>query len=125
MTENELAKIVVNTCFDIHTQLGPGLLESVYEEVLCYELDRQGLLFKRQYQFPVMWKGIALQKAFRVDVLVEDKLIVELKSVLEIQKVEYKRLQTYLKLLDKRLGLMINFNEVLIKNGIKRVVNGL
>lgn len=73
----------------------------------------------------MIWKGIALPKGFRLDVLVEDKLIVELKSVLEVQKVEYKRLQTYLKLLDKRLGLMINFNEVLIKNGIKRVVNGI
>mgnify|MGYP001803488174 CR=1 FL=1 len=125
MTENELAKIVVNTCFEIHKELGPGLLESVYEEVLCYELDRKGLIFKRQHQFPVMWRGVALPKGFRVDVLVEDKFIVEFKSVLEVQKVEYKRLQTYLKLLDKRLGLMINFNEVLIKNGIKRVVNGL
>lgn len=125
MRENELAKIVVNICYNIHVKTGPGLLEDTYEEILCSELEELGIAFKRQYYFPLKWKGRTLNKAFRVDILVEDLVVLELKSVLEIRKVDFVRLKTYLKLLDKRLGLMINFNVPLMKEGITRVANNL
>jgi GxxExxY protein len=124
-TENELAKIVVDLCLKIHRTLGPGLLESVYEEVLCYELKKLGLRFTRQQVIAVVYEGITMDLGFRTDVIVEDKLIVELKSVETVAPVHYKILLTYLRLTDKRLGLMVNFNEVLIRDGIRRVVNDL
>ena len=125
MTENEISKIVVNICYNIHVKLGPGLLESVYEEILFTELIDKGLSVSRQQKIPVYWKGKEIKIAFRADLIVDDKLIIEIKSVEMLSKVHYKQLMTYLKITDINLGLLINFNESLIKNGIKRIVNNL
>jgi len=125
MTENEIAKIIVNTAYDIHVKLGPGLLESVYEEILYFELTEQGLYVERQKPIPVFWKNIRMEIGFRADLIVEKKVIVELKSVERIAPVYPKQLLTYLRILDNRLGLLINFNEKYIKDGISRVVNDL
>ena len=125
MTENELASIVVDCCFHIRKSLGPGLFESVYEEVLSYELAKRGLVVKRQIEVPVQWDDIYIGIGFRADIIVESKLIIELKSVEHVLPVHQKQLLTYLKLTDLKLGLLINFNESLIKNGIQRIVNGL
>jgi GxxExxY protein len=125
MTENEIAKIVVNKCFEIHSKLGPGLLESVYEEILNYELVSEGLKVERQKPVTVVWKDIYLEQGFRTDLIVEDKVIIELKSVEAILPVHPKQLLTYLKITGLKLGLLINFNEKLIKDGITRIVNNL
>ncbi len=125
MTENELSKIIVNTCYNIHIKLGPGLLESVYEEILYYELINQGLKVERQKAIPVVWKDIKMKIGFRADLIVENKVVVELKSVEVIAPVHPKQLLTYLKLTNIKLGLLINFNEKLIKDGITRIVNNL
>jgi GxxExxY protein len=125
MTENEISKVVVNLCFQIHKQYGPGLFESVYEELFCYELSKAGLFFKRQHPVPLVHKEIKMEIGFRADVIVEDKVIVELKSVEALADVHYKQVHTYLKLSDCKLGLLINFNVPLIKDGIHRIVNNL
>jgi len=125
MTENEAAKIVVNTCFQIHKELGPGLLESVYEEILFYELVKQGLHVERQVKIPLVWKDIDMGVGFRADLIVEKILIIELKSVETIAKVHPKQLLTYLRITEIKLGLLINFGDKLIKDGITRVVNNL
>ncbi len=125
MNENDLAKIIVNTCYKIHVELGPGLLESVYEEILYFELTSQGLKVYRQKGIPVFWKGIKMDLGFRSDLMVEDKVIIEIKSVEMIAPVHPKQLLTYLRLTNLKLGLLVNFNEALIKDGITRVVNGL
>ncbi len=126
MEENEIAKIIVDTAYKIHKELGPGLFESVYESVLEYELVKEfGLFVQRQPVLPVVWKDVKIDLGFKPDMVVEDKVIIELKSVESIAPVHYKQLLTYLKLTGLRLGLLINFNEALIKNGIKRIVNGL
>ena len=125
MTENELSKEVVNLAFEIHSVLGPGLFESVYEEVFCHELMRKGLRFNRQQVIPVIYQGVRLELGFRSDIIVENKLLIELKSVEFILPVHKKQLITYLRLTDIRLGLLINFNVPLIKDGISRIVNGL
>lgn len=125
MTENELAKVVVNTCYKIHVELGPGLLESVYEEILFYELTKMGYKVERQKGIPVFWKDLKMDIGFRADLIVENKVIVEIKSIELIAPVHPKKLLTYLRLTKLKLGLLINFNEALIKNGITRVVNEL
>ena len=125
MTENELSKIIVNTAYEIHTKLGPGLLESVYEEIMFYELTRQGLSVERQKGIPVIWNELRMETGFRADLIIENKVILELKSVETIAQVHPKQLLTYLKLAGLKLGLLINFNEALIKNGITRIVNNL
>ena len=125
MTENELSKIIVDVSYKIHTKLGPGLLESVYEAVLYYELTKKGLSVERQKSIPVIWEDVYLDIGFRSDLIVENKVIIEIKSVAEISNVHPKQLLTYLKITDLKLGLLINFNESLIKNGIKRIVNNL
>ena len=125
MTENELSKIIVNTCYNIHLQLGPGLLESVYEEILYHELLEQGLKVERQKAIPVIWKDRKMEIGFRADLIVENKVIIELKSVEIIAPVHPKQLLTYLRITGLKLGLLINFNEKLIKDGIKRIVNNL
>ena len=125
MTENEIAKIIVDRSFNIHVSLGPGLLESVYEHILYAELIEAGLSVVKQKPIPVTWKGKKLELGFRADLLVENKVIVELKSVEIIAPVHPKQLLTYLKITGCKLGLLINFNEVLIKNGITRIVNNL
>jgi GxxExxY protein len=123
MTENELSKIVVDICYKIHTKLGPGLLESVYEAILYYELDKLGLKVEKQKPLPVYWDEIVLEIGFRADLIVEDKVILEIKSVAELANVHPKQVLTYLRITDMKLGLLINFNESYIKDGIKSVVN--
>ena len=126
MTENDIAKVVVDAAFHIHRELGPGVLESVYEAIMEYELTKtHGLKVVRQKGIPVVWKEMRLDVGFRADLLVEDKIIVELKSVETIPPVYLKQALTHLKLTKLRLGLLINFNEALLKNGIRRVANGL
>lgn len=125
MTENEISKQVVDAAFKIHTQLGPGLLESVYEAVLTYELRKRGLRVERQKAIPVIYEEVRLEEGFRADLVVEDKVIIELKSVEAVARVHKKQVLTYLRLSNLRLGLLINFGEELVKDGISRVVNGL
>lgn len=125
MTENEISRIIVSTCFNIHTELGPGLFESVYEEILFHELKEKGLKVERQKAIPVIWKGLTMKVAFRADLIVENKVIIELKSVEYIIPVHQKQLLTYLKITNLKLGLLINFNERLLKSGITRIVNNL
>lgn len=125
MTENELSKIIVNCCYNIHVGLGPGLFESVYEEVLSYELMQQGLYVSRQQPIPLKWKEVVLDQSFRADLIVENKVIIEIKSVESIAPVHSKQVLTYLKLTGLKLGLLVNFNEALIRQGISRIVNEL
>ncbi len=125
MIENELARIIVNVAFNIHSKLGPGLLESVYEEIMYHELTKLGLLVERQKSLPVVWDTLKLDIGFRADLIVEQKVIVELKSVEKVIAVHPKQLLTYLKITNCKLGLLINFNEAFIKNGITRIVNNL
>ncbi len=125
MHENEIAKIVLDICFEIHRKLGPGLLESVYEEVLCYELAQHGLSFSRQKPLPVYWKGVKMEIGFRTDVIVEEKVIIELKSVESMSPVFPKVVLTYLRITELKLALLLNFHNVLFKDGITRLVNGL
>lgn len=125
MSENEISKVALNCCFKVHTALGPGLFESVYEEILAYELTLNGLSCRRQVDIPVIYKDVKLDAGFRADILVENKVIIELKSVEAVIPIHKKQLLTYLKLSGIKLGLLINFNEVLLKNGITRVVNKL
>ena len=124
MTENEIATIIVDACFKVHTTLGPGLLESVYESVLFYELEKRGLSVTKQQVIPVSYDGTQFEEGFRADLIVEDKIIIELKSVEKVMPVHKKQLLTYLRLSDRKLGLLVNFGENLIKNGISRVING-
>lgn len=125
MTENEIAKIIVDTTFQIHKRLGPGLLETVYEVILAYALNKRGLMVERQVPVPIVFDGLRFDEGFRADLILEDKVIVELKSVEKVIPVHKKQLLTYLKLTDKRLGLLINFGSELIRDGISRVVNNL
>lgn len=125
MNENELLKIIVDVAFKIHTQLEPGLLESVYEEIMFFELTKRGLLVERQKGIPVIWENLKMDLGFRADLIVERKVIIELKSVETIAPVHPKQLLTYLRITNVKLGLLINFNETLIKNGITRIVNNL
>ena len=125
MYENEISTTIVDTCYQIHVGMGPGLFESVYEEILYYELVNKGLLVRRQAPIPVYWKDIKMEQGFRADLIVEDKVIIEIKSVEHVLPVHHKQLLTYLKLTDIKLGLLVNFNEKLIKHGIKRIVNNL
>ena len=125
MTENEISKIIVNCCYQIHTKLGAGLLESVYEEILFYELQKENLQVERQKALPVFWDNLKMEIGFRADLVVENKVIIEIKSVENIAPVYQKQLQTYLKLTGIKLGLLINFNVPLIKDGIQRIVNNL
>ena len=125
MTENEISKIIVDVAYKIHVRLGPGLLESVYEVIMLHELIKRGLKVDRQKPIPVIWDDIFLDIGFRSDLIVEDKVIVELKSVETMSKVFSKQLLTYFKITDMKLGLLINFNEVYIRDGIFRIVNRL
>ncbi len=125
MTENEVAKRIVDACYKIHTTLGPGLLETVYEAVLQHELKNRGLHTVRQSPVPITWEGVEFEEGFRADLIVNGLVIIELKSVERFAPVHAKQLLTYLKLTGMKLGLLVNFGEELIKNGIKRMVNGL
>ena len=125
MTENEIAKIIVDSAFQIHKRLGQGLLESVYEIVLAHVLKKRGLKVERQVPVAIVFEGIRFDEGFRADLIIGDKVIVELKSVEKVMPVHKKQLLTYLRLAGKRLGLLINFGSELIRDGISRVVNGL
>ena len=125
MTHNEISRIIIDTAMQIHRQLGPGLLESVYAVILAHELRKRGLKVEREVPIPVKWDNIEMEVGFRADLIVEGVVLVELKSVEEVSKVFKKVLLTYLRLADKKLGLILNFGEVLLKDGISRVVNGL
>ena len=125
MTENELAAIVVDVAYQIHTRLGPGLLESVYHGIMLHELRKRGLSVEFEKAVPVVWDNIELEVGFRADLIVEHKLILELKSVEQIARVHKKQLLTYMRLTNCRLGLLINFGAELIKDGITRVVDKL
>ena len=125
MTENEISRIIVGCALRIHKSLGPGLLESAYEECLFYELQKQGLNIQKQKPLPLIYEEVKLEIGYRVDLMVEDKVIIEIKSVEALHDVHMAQILTYLKLSDCKLGLLINFNVSLIKNGIRRVVNNL
>ncbi len=125
MHENSIAKEIVDSAFKIHTTLGPGLLETVYEVLLAHELKKRGLKVKRQLPVTIEYDGVQFDEGFRLDLLVEDKVIVELKAVEQLANVHKKQLLTYLRLDHKKLGLLINFNEEVIRTGITRIVNGL
>jgi GxxExxY protein len=125
MTENEIGTIIVETAIDLHRELGPGLLESVYEIVLAYELNARGLPVQRQAPISIVYKTIRFAEAFRADLLVADKVIVELKSIEQINNAHRKQIQTYLRLTNLKLGYLLNFGAALMKDGIVRAVNGL
>ncbi len=125
MHENEISKIIIESCFKIHSTLGPGLLESIYEETLKYELTKSGLEVERQKGIPVFYDNIKMDLGFRADLIVNNKVIIEIKSVEAIAPIYQKQLLSYLRITGIKLGLLINFNEVLIKNGIQRIVNNL
>lgn len=125
MKENELAKEVADAAFHIHSRLGPGLLESVYETILAHELIKRGLRVSKQVPIGLKWDNLTFDVGFRADLIVDDSLLIELKSIDELAPVHKKQVITYLKLTQLRLGLLINFGETLIKDGIVRLVNGL
>jgi GxxExxY protein len=123
MEVNEITGIITEEAIKIHKDLGPGLLESVYEEILSYRLNKRGLLIKRQTSIPVYYEEVKMELGFRSDLIIENKVIVEIKSIETLAPVHHKILLTYLKLTDITVGLLINFNEAILKNGIKRIVN--
>jgi iron complex transport system substrate-binding protein len=123
MEINDVTGIIIQESIKIHTDLGPGLLESVYEELLAYRLNKRGLIIKRQTPVPLFYEAIKMDIGFRSDLIVNDKVIVEIKSIETISPVHPKVLLTYLKLTGITVGLLINFNEAILKNGIKRIVN--
>jgi GxxExxY protein len=125
MTENDISRLVVDSAFHIHSDLGPGLFESVYEATMAHELKRRGCQIRCQQGIPVVYKDVNMNVGFRADIIVNQKVIIEIKSVEGLARVHGKQLLTYLRLTDMRLGLLINFNVGLIKNGIQRVVNNL
>ncbi|MBB4800486.1 GxxExxY protein [Flavobacterium nitrogenifigens] len=125
MTENDLSRIVFNSALKVHQTLGPGLLENAYEECLFYELRKLGLAVEKQKALPLLYEEIKLDIGYRFDILVENKLILEIKAVDCLNEIHFAQLLTYLKLTDCKLGLLINFNVALLKHGVKRIVNNL
>lgn len=125
MTENDISKVIIGLAIEVHKALGPGLLESTYKECLFYKINKSGLFVEKEKSMPVVFEEVKLDCGYRVDLLVENKLIVELKSVESLSVIHLAQTLTYLKLGNYKLGLLINFNEVLLKNGIRRVANNL
>ena len=125
MEEDEIGRTVVEVAVQVHRAIGPGLLETVYEVILAHELRRRGLHVERQVPIPIAYEGLKFEEGFRVDLIVEHKVIVELKCVEKIVNAHKKQLLTYLRLADKRLGYLLNFSGTLMKNGITRIANGL
>lgn len=125
LTENEISSILVDIFIKVHRILGPGLLESVYEAAICYELDKMVIKYARQKGLPVYYEDVRLDVGFRADIIVENKVIIEIKSVENVVPVHPKTLLTYLKITEMKLGMLVNFNVNLIKDGIKRIVNNL
>lgn len=124
MTENEIAKIVLDCAIKVHRKLGPGLLESAYCECLCYELYKAGLFVEKEKPMPFVYDEITLAIGYRADIVIENKFIVEIKTVEDIKSIHLAQLLTYLRLADYKLGMLINFNTTLIKNGVRRIING-
>ncbi len=124
MTENELATVAVDICYKLHTTLGPGLLESVYESAFAYELDKKGIAYTRQQGIITRYEEVVLDLGFRADLIMENKLIIEIKSVEHLEKVHHKTVLTYLKLTNIKLAILVNFNVNLIKEGIHRKIMG-
>ena len=125
MDENDIARVVFKNGLKVHRELGPGLLESVYEECLAYELRKEGVTVKTQIEIPVVYDGIRMNTAFRADMIVDDKVLIELKSVKGVESIHLAQTITYLKLTNLKLGLLINFNVTLFKDGVQRLANGL
>jgi len=125
MTPNEISKIVITSAIEIHRRLGPGLLESVYLNVLAHELTKHGLHVEKEVPIPVVWDNIRFEAGFRADLIVDGQVVIELKSIEGVLPVHKTILLTYLRLADKRLGILLNFGEEVLKDGIHRVVNGL
>jgi GxxExxY protein len=121
--KDEITGEIIGAAIEVHRELGPGLLESAYEQCLCHELTLRGLRFQRQVEVPVVYKGIRLDCGYRIDVIVEDSVIVELKTVDKLLPIHEAQLLTYLKLFGRQLGLLLNFNVPVLKDGIKRMVN--
>lgn len=124
MTENEISKVVFECALKVHQTLGPGLLESAYEECLCYEIGKHNLKVEKQKALPLVYDDIRLDAGYRIDVLVDDKFIIEIKSVEELNDVHLAQVLTYLRLSNCKLGFLINFNVTLLKNGVRRIING-
>ena len=124
ITEDEISKIVFEAALKVHKVLGPGLLESAYEECLFYELKKSNLKVEKQKQLPLVYEEVRLEVGYRIDIIIEDKFIVEIKSVEALNDVHLAQILTYLRLTDCKLGLLINFNVKLLKNGVRRVING-
>ena len=124
MTENEIGEIVVDCAVKLHMRLGPGLLESVYETVLCYELQKRGLSVQRQVPIPITYDNMLFTEGFRADLIVDGKVILELKSVEHATKAHKKQLLTYLRLSGRKVGYLLNFGEALMKDGISRIISG-
>jgi len=125
MTEDDISNKVIGLAIKVHKALGPGLLESAYEKAFAYELRKNGFKIDCQKKIAIKYDELIIDEGFRADIIVNNRVILELKSVKKLEDVHFKQLLTYLKLSDKKLGLLINFNETILKNGIKRVVNGL
>ena len=125
MKENEIGTKIIASAIMVHRKLGPGLLENIYEIILSYELKKQGFNVTRQKPIPISYDGMVFNEAYKADIIVDDKVLIELKSVELIKPVHKKQLLTYLKLTKYKLGYLINFNEILLKNGITRIVNNL
>lgn len=125
MTENEISKVVFDLCVTIHKKYGPGLFESVYEEIICYELSKAEISFARQLGIPLIHEEIKMEIGFRADIVIENKVILEIKSIESLADIHFKQVLTYLKLSNIKLGMLINFNVPLIKDGIHRIVNKL
>jgi GxxExxY protein len=123
MRENEITEIVIGCAIEVHRALGPGLLESVYEQCLCYELAQRGLAFQRQVELPIVYKSVNLACGYRLDLIVENLIIVEIKAVEQILKVHEAQLLSYLRLYKKSVGLLINFHIPVLKHGIRRIAN--
>ena len=124
MTENEISKLVFDCALKVHQNLGPGLLESAYEECLFYELSKTGLKIEKQKPLPLIYEDVKLEVGYRIDIMIENKFIIEIKAVDALNDVHLAQVLTYLKLSNCKLGMLINFNVTLIKNGIRRIING-
>ncbi len=125
MDENQLSNLIIGMAIEVHKQLGPGLLESAYEQCLAYELSHAGIIFERQKELPVVYKGISLDCNYRIDIFVDNKVIIEIKAEKLIMPIHEAQLLTYLRLSNIKLGLLLNFNVPVMKQGIKRIVNDL
>ena len=122
MTENQISNIIIGCAIEVHKQLGPGLLESAYQECLFYELKQKGLMVKKEKPIPIVYKDIKLDHGYRIDLLVEEKVVIELKTVERFTDVHLAQVLTYLKLGNYKLGLLLNFHTTILKNGIKRII---